>query len=64
VKYKHITYRTGAGKTFLDGTAFVAEVTLSDFEFSQAYTIWLTLIEVVSDPVIEQGWHTHHKRMV
>src|SRR5882724_4203035 len=40
VKYKHITYGTGTGKTFLDETAFVAEDTLSDFEFGQAYTNW------------------------
>jgi len=64
VKYKHITYGAGAGKTFLDETAFVAEDTLSDFEFGQAYTNWLTLIKSVSDPVIEQGWHAHHRRMV
>src|SRR5882724_8402674 len=27
-KYKHITYRTGAGKTFLDKNSFVAEDTV------------------------------------
>ena len=52
VKYKHITYSSGAGKTFLDKTAFVAEDKLSNFEFGQACTNWLTLIEMVSDPII------------
>jgi len=37
---------------------------MSDFEFGKAYTNWLMLIETVSDPMIEQGWHAHHKRMV
>jgi len=37
VKYKHITYGTGTGKTFLDETAFVAEDTLSNLKFSQVY---------------------------
>ena len=64
VKYKRITYGNGAGKTFLDEAAFMSEDELSDFELSQAYTNWLTLIEVVSDPIIEQDWHSHHKRMV
>jgi len=48
----------------MDETAFVAEDKLSDFEFVQAYTNWFTLIDMVSDPVNEQGWHMHHKRMV
>ena len=59
--YKCITYSSGVGKKFLDETAFVAEDSLSDFEFGQAYTNWLTLIKSVSDPVIEKGWHMHHK---
>ena len=36
---------------------------LNDFEFGQAYTNWLTLIETVSDLAVERGWHDHHKRM-
>jgi|SRR5882724_7957421 len=62
--YKHITYGSGAGKTFLDETAFVTEDALSDLKFGQACTNWLMLIESVLDPVIEQGWCMHHKRMV
>jgi len=64
IKYKHITYRMGTGKTFLDKVAIVAEDVLCNFEFSQVYTNWLMLIKMVLDPVIEQGWHAHHKRMV
>ena len=45
VKYKCITYGSGAGKTFLDEAAFPTEDELSDFEFGQAYTNWLTLIK-------------------
>jgi len=37
---------------------------LTDFEFNQAYTNWLMLIEMVSDLAMEQGWHVHHKCMV
>jgi len=48
----------------VDKTAFPSEDKLRNFEFGQAYTNWLTLIETVSDPIIEQGWHGHHKRMV
>ena len=55
MKYKHITYSSGAGKTFLDEAAFLAEDDLSDFEFGQAYTNRLTQIEMVSDPMIEQA---------
>jgi len=64
VKYKWITYGSGIGKTFLDDTLFLTEDQLSDFEFSQAYINWLTLIKTVLDPVVEQGWHGHHKHMV
>jgi len=64
VKYKCITYSSGAGKTFLDEAAFPTEDKLSHFEFGKAYTNWLMLIKTVSDPVIEQGWCTHHKKMV
>ena len=64
IKYKHITYSSGAGKTFLDEATFPTEDELSNFEFGQAYTNWLTLIKMVLDPMIEQGWHAHHKRMV
>src|SRR5882724_13405328 len=64
IKYKHITYGSGMGKTFLNEATFPTEDELSDFEFGQAYTNWLTLIETVLDPMIEQGWHRHHKRMV
>ena len=42
-------------KTFLDEVAFPTEDKLSDFEFDQAYMNWLTLIEAISDPVVEQG---------
>jgi len=64
VKYKCITYGPGASKTFLDETSFPTEDDLSDFKFGKAYTNWLTLIEAVSDPVVEAGWHAHHKHMV
>jgi len=64
IKYKHITYGSGMGKTFLNEATFPTEDELSDFEFGQAYTNWLTLIETVSDPMIEQGWCAYHKRMV
>src|SRR5882724_5633323 len=33
------------------------------FKFGQAYVNWLTLVETVSDPVVELGWHVHHKCM-
>src|SRR5882724_2559575 len=36
----------------------------SDFKFSQSYTNCLTIIKTVSDPIMEQGWHTYHKYMV
>ena len=52
------------GKTFLDEMVFSSEDSLSDFEFRQAYTNWITCIETISDPIVEQGWHAHHKHMV
>ena len=52
------------GKTFLDNVAFCSEDDLSDFEFSQAYMNWSTLIEVSSDPVVVGGWQAHHKHMI
>jgi len=64
VKYKCLTYGLGIRKTFLDKTSFPTEDQLSDFEFSQAYTNWLTLIESVSVPTVELGWCLHHKQMV
>jgi len=45
-----------SGKTFLDESSFPTEDQLSDFEFVQAYTNWLTLIEAVLDPIVERGW--------
>ena len=63
MKYKHINYGSGVGKAFLDKTCFCAKDELNDFEFGQAYMNWLTLIKTVSDPMDEQGWHVHHKRM-
>src|SRR5882724_11442544 len=64
MKYKHINYGSGAGKTFLDAMCFSAKDELNELEFGQAYTNWLTLIETVSDPMVEQGWCAYHKRMV
>ena len=64
VKNKHVTYGSGTGRTFLDDAVCSSEDSLSDFEFGQAYTNWLTLIKAISDPVMEQGWHAHHKYMV
>jgi len=64
VKYKHISYSSGSGKIFLNETCFPSEDNLKDFEFNQAYMNWLTLIEVVSDLAVEQGWHAHHKCML
>ena len=64
VKYKHINYRSGVGKHFLDEASFASKDDPNDFEFGQIYTTWLTLIEVVSDPDMEHGWHPHHKHMI
>jgi len=50
-------------KKFLNEASFSPEDSLNDFEFGQAYTNWLTLIETVSDPMVELGWCMHHKRM-
>src|SRR5882724_13682317 len=50
-------------KHFLDEASFPAEDDLNDFEFGQVYMNWLTLIETVSDPIVDKGWHNHHKRM-
>ena len=48
----------------MDESSFPAEDKLNDFEFGQAYTwCWLTLIETVSDPLVESGWQVHHKHM-
>jgi len=55
---------SGASKTFLDETSFPTEDDLSDFKFGKAYMNWLTLIEAVPEPVVESGWHAHHKHMV
>ena len=63
VKYKCINYGSGAGKHFLDDASFPPEDDLNHFEFGQAYVNWLTLVETVSDPVVELGWHMHHKHM-
>jgi len=41
--------------------SFPTEDQLSDFQFGQAYTNWLTLIKTVSDSIVEQGWCAHHK---
>jgi len=64
MKYKQLTYGSGIGKTFLNEASFPVEDQLTDFEFNQAYTNWLMLIETVSDPAMEQGWHAPHKCMV
>ena len=64
IKFKHISYRLGVGKFFLDESCFPTEDDLNDLEFNQAYTYWLTLIDMVTDPMVEQGWHTHHKHMI
>ena len=61
VKYKCLTYGSGVGKTFWDNSCFPSEDQLSDFEFSQAYTHWLTLIETVSEPPVSLSWCAHHK---
>src|SRR5882724_91786 len=47
-------------KPFMDKTCFSSEDKLNNFKFTQAYTNCLTLIEVVSDPIVEQGWCMHH----
>ena len=64
VKYKHINYGSGAGKLFLNETSFPPEDDLNHFKFGQAYTNWLTLMETVSDSIVEQGWNMHHKCMI
>ena len=64
VKYTKLTYSSTIGKTFLDESSFPQEDQLGDFEFSQAYANWLTLIEMISEPGVELGWRAHHKRMV
>src|SRR5882724_407707 len=64
MKYKCLTNGSGMGKTFLDKCSFPSEDQLSDFEFSQAYTNWLMLIESVSEPTISLGWWAHHKQMI
>ena len=63
IKFKCMTHGSGTSKYFLDEASFCPEDKLNDFKFSQAYTNWLSLIETVSDPIVEQGWHMHHKRM-
>ena len=63
VKYKHLMYDTGAGKTFLDQVALPAEDELSNFEFGQVYTNWFTLIKTFSDPIVELVWNANHKCM-
>jgi len=64
MKYKHLTYGSGIGKTFLDKSSFPSEDQLSNFKFSQAYTNWLTLIESISEPPVSFGLHSHHKQMI
>jgi len=63
MKYKQLNYGSGAGKTFLDESSFLAEDELNNFKFGQAYTNWLTLIETISDPVVKSSWCMHHKHM-
>jgi len=64
VKYKCLTYSPGIGKSFLDNAAFCSEDNLSDFEFSKAYTYWITLIEAISDPIVAGSLQAHHKHMI
>ena len=64
VKYKWVTFSSGAGKTFLDKSCFSSEDDLNYFEFSQAYTNLITLIEMVSDPIMAHRWQAHPKHMI
>jgi len=60
IMYKHISYGPRSGKAFLDEDFFLTEDDLDNFEFGQAYTNWLMLIEAILDPIIEQGWCKNH----
>ena len=54
---------TGAGNTFLDEASFLLRMSLVTLNLgNQAH--WLTLVETVSAPIVELGWHAHHKCMV
>ena len=64
LKYQKILFGNGAGKHTLDVSLFLNELSLTESEFWQAYRNWLTLIEIIAEPPLVDGWRTHHMSMM
>ena len=64
LKYQKILFGNGTGKHTLDISLFPNELSLTESEFWQAYRNWLTLIEIIAEPPLANGWRTHHMSMM
>ena len=60
---KKIPLGYAAGKYALDESLFPPEDSLTNVEFMQAHKHWLTLIKILAEPSIYNGWKSHHNRM-
>ena len=64
LKYQNILSGNRAGKHTLDISLFPNELSLSESEFWQAYCNWLSLIKIITEPVLANGWRMHHIGMM
>ena len=48
----------------LDILIFPDEMSLSETEFWQAYRNWLSLIDLIADSIVANGWREHHAHMM
>ena len=64
LKFHKFIFGNGIGKHSLDISSFPTEQSLSESEFWQAYRNWLSLIDIIADPAIANGWKLHHAQMM
>ena len=48
----------------INKSTFPNEDTLTKSDFWQAYKNWLALVEIISGPIILEGWRSHHQKMI
>src|SRR6266481_4733340 len=64
LKFHKFVFGNGSGKHSLDVSTFPTELSLTEMEFWQAYCNWLSLIDIIAEPAVADGWKLHYAHMI
>jgi hypothetical protein len=61
--YRKIPYGVSVGRQSLDENDFSPEDSLTNHDFLQCYSNWLTILDIIATPEMTAGWRIHRALM-